>query len=394
MFSSLRPHAAILSFSVTEETFRLVKSPPFAVSGVHLVELSAGKLCMVRDLRSISSMLEIWKLNDLYSSDWSSEHCIDLSTEHVARDLMKPDLIKAIGYQGRRRRRNNTCNQGNSFALPTAHSTLGMIGLFEESLAPVCKTNEEIALSSPLAKVIKGDSIPASGNTFTQEDHVFTVGLGFDPLMQCKSTYFIVEIFYRWRNFKTCHYHMTCSAFTCKTRRTHDVKQPPIPVSDMPPAYLAGFLYWMNCNQDNRSPCQSFEGILAEQELDIWKLEHGQWDRAYKVALAYSLGGAIAVVPMAVDPKDGRILLNTGRKLRLYHPTKRFRIWTSPLEHDRFFYEPPPALFRKISACFSDTSSSKEVNPLDNDIIPLVPIMYEDSLVSYPLPIKPRCLIR
>uniref|UniRef100_A0A0E0LLE7 F-box domain-containing protein n=1 Tax=Oryza punctata TaxID=4537 RepID=A0A0E0LLE7_ORYPU len=629
VFSSLRPHAAILSFSVTEETFRLVRSPPFALSGVHLVELS-GKLCMVRDLRSISSMLEIWKLNDLYSSDWSLEHCIDLSTEHVARDLMKPNAIRVIGSAGssgisRKKVIISTSNRKvitydptsetletilsiKETHLPyqTAHSALGMISLFEESLAPVCKTNEEIALSSPLAKVIKeillrlpGDfavqfklvskqwhrfiesesfirayniynmdgmpkirlvgkgtggsgfsfatikkllqespskgtwldtklvcSKPCHGmnlistemedylynpctgyryvcgtrgalalphkipsDRFTQEDHAFTVGnknvgLGFDPLMQ---EHVIVEIFYQWRNFKTCHYHMTCSAFTCKTRRIYDVTQPPLPVSDMPPAYLAGFLYWMSeprlCQSNtraivsfeiatrtfgviqcpsctpirhNRCPCQSFvvelEGILCavlanplEEELDIWKLEHGRWDRAYKVYLkgwpGYSLGGAIAVVPMAVDPKDGRILLNTGRKLGLYDPKKRvienlygldevlrvkhaddmlhikhtekpslikihegyqlkcqhsvrkFRIWMSPLEHDRFFNEPPPAL-GKISACSSDMNSSKELNPLDTDIMPLVPIMYEDSLVSYPLAIKPRCLFR
>ncbi len=144
--------------------------------------------------------------------------------------------------------------------------------------------------------------------------------------------------------------------------------QPPLPVNDMPPAYLAGFLYWMSeprlsqsktsailsfeiatktfvviqcpscaLTRHNRSPCKSFvvelEGMLCvvlanpfEEELDIWKMEHGQWDRAYRVCLkgwpGYSLGANV-VVPMAVDPKDGRILLNTGSKLGLYDPTKR-----------------------------------------------------------------------
>lgn len=179
LFSFLRPHAAILSFSVTEETFRLVRSPPFQVSGVHLVDFS-GTLCMVRDLRRISSTLEIWKLNDLYSSDWSLEHCIDLSTEHVARDLMKPDFIRVIGSassSGMSGKKNVIIATSNRKAIAydptsdtletileikgaplryqTARSALGLINLFEDSLAPVCKTNEEIALSSPLAKVIK-----------------------------------------------------------------------------------------------------------------------------------------------------------------------------------------------------------------------------------------------
>uniref|UniRef100_A0A0E0E9Q5 F-box domain-containing protein n=1 Tax=Oryza meridionalis TaxID=40149 RepID=A0A0E0E9Q5_9ORYZ len=309
-----------------------------------------------------------------------------------------------------------------------------------------------------------------------RHDHAFTtgnknVGLGFDPLMQ---EHVIVELFYQWRNFRTCRYNITCSLFTCKSRHTHDFLQPPLPVSDMPPAYLAGFLYWMSeprlrqsktrailsfeiatktfdviqcpscvpTTRHNRSPCESFvvelEGMLCvvlanpfEEELDIWKREHGQWDRAYRVCLkgwpGYSLGANV-VVPMAVDPKDGRILLNTGRKLGLYDPTKRvienlydldevlrvkqtnetlhvedkekswqiqvhegsqlkcqysvrkFRIWLSPLGHDRFSYdEPAPALSRKNSACSNDT-----------EIMPLVPILYEDSLASHPLDIKPR----
>jgi hypothetical protein len=29
------------------------------------------------------------------------------------------------------------------------------------------------------------------------------------------------------------------------------------------------------------------------------------------------------VVPWAVDPKDGRILLNTGRKVGIYDPARR-----------------------------------------------------------------------
>uniref|UniRef100_A0A0D9WZG6 F-box domain-containing protein n=1 Tax=Leersia perrieri TaxID=77586 RepID=A0A0D9WZG6_9ORYZ len=168
LFASLRPHGAILSFSLTQETFRLVRSPPFEVSGVHLVKLS-DKLSMVRDLRRISSMLEIWKLNDIYSSDWSLDHRIDLS-EH-------PDVIKVIGSASSATSRKKvivaTSNRKviaydptsetletiltiKETHLPyqTAHSALG-ISLFEESLVPVCKTNEEKALSSPLSKLVK-----------------------------------------------------------------------------------------------------------------------------------------------------------------------------------------------------------------------------------------------
>jgi hypothetical protein len=96
-----RPRAVVLSFSLKDETFRWVRSPPFEVkrSGVHLVEL-AGQLCMVRDLRPHGSVLEIWKMKqDCGSGDWSLRHSIDL-LQHVERDLFDPQIIRVIGSVG------------------------------------------------------------------------------------------------------------------------------------------------------------------------------------------------------------------------------------------------------------------------------------------------------
>lgn len=88
---------------------------------------------------------------------------------------------------------------------------------------------------------------------------------------------------------------------------------------------------------NNYSPCHAFvaelEGFLCSvladpvaDELDIWKWELGQWNRAYKIYLKSwsdcSLRTNI-VVPLAIDPTDGRVLLSTGRKLGLYNPLKQ-----------------------------------------------------------------------
>lgn len=154
------------------------------------------------------------------------------------------------------------------------------------------------------------------------------------------------------------------------------------------------------------SPNQAFvvelEGILCvvladpvAQEIDIWKLEHDQWDRAYKIYLegwsGYSPGENV-VVPLTVDPKDGRILLSTGRKLGFYDPMRR------TIEN---LYD----LDEVLRVTCSDQSRgehftcSREVpllgeNPLDSNILPLVPLLYEESLASYPCMPRARDLRR
>jgi len=48
---------------------------------------------MVRDLRNVSGVLEIWKLNDYGSGGWSLEHRIDL-LQHVSRDdVIEPEIV-------------------------------------------------------------------------------------------------------------------------------------------------------------------------------------------------------------------------------------------------------------------------------------------------------------
>ncbi|XP_044360042.1 uncharacterized protein [Triticum aestivum] len=206
------------------------------------------------------------------------------------------------------------------------------------------------------------------GNVCTPEDHTFAVGnknsgLGFNLLTQ---EHVVVQIFYHLKDFKSRQYFLTCSVIDLTSAQDHH--EPPLPLNGMPPAYLSGALYWMSeprlgqsyeraivslnvANErfgvipcpssiamwSDTSPNQAFvvelEGILCvvladpvAQEIDIWKLEQDQCDRAYKIYLEGCPGYSPAenvVVPLIIDPKDGRILLDTGRKMGLYDPVRR-----------------------------------------------------------------------
>ncbi|KAM0840368.1 hypothetical protein ACQ4PT_059716 [Festuca glaucescens] len=97
--------AAVLSFSLAEETFSSrVRPPPFdmkwEVLGAHLAELD-GRLCIVRDLRRGSSgSLEIWSYGaaaDGGDDNWTLEHHIDLA-HHAGRHLLtEPKHIRVVG---------------------------------------------------------------------------------------------------------------------------------------------------------------------------------------------------------------------------------------------------------------------------------------------------------
>jgi ribosomal protein S16 len=81
----------------------------------------------------------------------------------------------------------------------------------------------------------------------------------------------------------------------------------------------------------------------------------------------YSLGANI-VVPLATDPTDGRILLSTGRKLGFYNPLKQ-----------------------TIEKSFAlDQMALHQVNGTSSKLMPLVPMLYEESLAYCPLAKKVR----
>ncbi|KAE8794945.1 F-box/kelch-repeat protein [Hordeum vulgare] len=115
---SKRPRAAVISFSLADETFDFIGPPPFWASPApllasdpesipyrdaklegHLVQMD-NQLCMVRDLRYDGNggyVLEVWKLPDgSPGGAWSLYHDIHLFGR-VARDLRRPEVVRVIG---------------------------------------------------------------------------------------------------------------------------------------------------------------------------------------------------------------------------------------------------------------------------------------------------------
>ncbi|XP_051210192.1 uncharacterized protein [Lolium perenne] len=610
-----RPRGAIVYFSVMEETFSCVQSPPFlspdfgpnplsapgfdlpfahqAPPAGHLVEMD-NQLYLVRDLRSNphGSTLEIWRLLEYSSGNWSLDHRIDLSGHAMGRELREPQTVRVIGSidSGRSGKKIilTTCKHKvhekfekkvhtydlSSQDLETilsvteaSTSAYGFIydkplpsrfGLFEDCLAPMHKTDEEIALSSTLSKAVKeillrlpaksvaqsklickqwlrliksesfirsyfehknmgrsltimlvgkgtgqsafcfapldtwlseapnhcalldtkvvcskpchgmnlvstatNDYLYNPGTGFHRvyrnpgpqmylalgsqrinaaEKHAFAVGgknvgLTFDPLSR---EHVIVEIVYHQKNFHSRGYRSVCELRWCNsTELAHEylVPLPPLPVNDMPPAYVGGVLYWMSdprlgrsyeraivsfdistrlfdtihCPScitvwSKRSPCSAFVvelqgalcAVLADpvtNSLDIWRLERGRciWGRAWVIRLEaspdYSLVTNV-VVPLAVDPKDGGILLNTGRKLGVYDPLKQ--TIKSLYSQDQLpLATSAPHLGVPQRSKFT---SLEDNSALDSEILPLVPMVYEESLACYPVVGLPRWL--
>uniref|UniRef100_A0ACD5U0N1 Uncharacterized protein n=1 Tax=Avena sativa TaxID=4498 RepID=A0ACD5U0N1_AVESA len=276
-----------------------------------------------------------------------------------------------------------------------------------------------------------------SQRVYEAEQHAFAVGsknigLTFDPL---SSEHVIVEIVYRQKNFDSRQYMSVCVLRWCNSEefcRQYSVPLPPLPVNDMPPANVGGVLYWMSdprlgqsreraivsfdiapklfdtipCPSciavwSNTSPCRAFvvelQGALCAvlsdpvaNSLDVWRLEAGGgWDRACLICLeaspGYSLGKNV-VVPLAVDPEDGRILLNTGRKVGLYDPVKQ-------TIQNLYSFDQVPLAASQGSHCTSLSDNSTtfsqgrlmgEMNRLGSEILPFVPMLYEESLACYP----------
>uniref|UniRef100_A0A0D9WIT4 F-box domain-containing protein n=1 Tax=Leersia perrieri TaxID=77586 RepID=A0A0D9WIT4_9ORYZ len=297
-----------------------------------------------------------------------------------------------------------------------------------------------------------------------EEDNPFAVGnknvgLGFCQVTQSHA---VVGIFYSWKNYKSRQYNLRCFMWSCAERGS-PLLDPPLPVNDMPPVSLDGVLYWMSeprlgwsyewaivsfdvtartfdvipCPSciamwHSGSPCHAFvvelQGMLCTvlsnsvaDELDIWQWDHGLWNRAYTINLKfwpdYSLATNV-VVPLTVDPTDGRVLLNTGRKLGLYDPceqtienllaldqaSQQQHPWIARCENDpRKFTEWKPSLapcdkFANPSSAssgrnrFNSRDQSKELNSASQKIMPVVPMLYEESLACYPRTAKMRLL--
>ncbi|KAF7018981.1 hypothetical protein CFC21_032214 [Triticum aestivum] len=294
------------------------------------------------------------------------------------------------------------------------------------------------------------------------------IGLGFNPLNQ---EHIAIFISYQRKDFRSRNYRWTCSVWQRSSWYLHGISNPPLPVNDMPPAYVDGVFYWMSDpllgpsneqvivafdiarNGYDTIPCPShvakwcdngrrhgfvteLQGTLCvvladsmEDELQIWKQEHDQWDRAYTICLKawpdYSLRSNI-VVPLSIDSKDGRIMLCTGRKVGLYDPIgktlerlcavdgmmprctgKRREL---PRASEGLQPSKRPRSGRNIRGCMESATGhgilqASSLNKCNNDlsteklnaespsaVMSAVPLLYEESLMSYPRVLKKRSL--
>lgn len=287
------------------------------------------------------------------------------------------------------------------------------------------------------------------------------IGLGFSPLNQ---EHIAIIILYQHKDFRSRNYRLTCSVWQRSSWYLHNISNPPLPVNDMPPAYVAGVFYWMSDpllgpsneqvivafdiarNEYDAIPCPSHIakwcdyshmhgfvvelqgmlcGVLAdsmEDELQIWKQEHDQWDRSYTICLKawsdYSLLSNV-VVPLSIDSKHGRIMLSTGRKIGLYDPIgktlerlcavdgmphctgKRREL---PRASEGLQPSKRPRSGPNIRGCIESTtgqhilqapslnkcSSKNALSP--SAVMSAVPMLYEESLMSYPRVLNMRLL--
>ncbi|KAM0847435.1 hypothetical protein ACQ4PT_055014 [Festuca glaucescens] len=144
----------ILSFSLGDESFATVPSPPFAradiveydgndpyrdhihpdwsteysktlysPAGTVLAELD-GRLCMMRDVRlrrGWDALFEIWKLDDYESSSWSLGYRVSLPQGLMAMPLIKPWLVAPLCYLGSRGDVNSSVESRKLLLATTAH---------------------------------------------------------------------------------------------------------------------------------------------------------------------------------------------------------------------------------------------------------------------------------
>ncbi|OEL17409.1 hypothetical protein BAE44_0021573, partial [Dichanthelium oligosanthes] len=185
------------------------------------------------------------------------------------------------------------------------------------------------------------------------------LGLGYE---QESLRHILVGLAYKERNLTARDYKMVYNMRYVKDMVWDEINPPPRLVANMPPTHVNGKLYWMvDTEFGQKSPrleiveldvstrkfevlqgppcgCDNGEHMsISELEemvcvtrshrtmgiIKIWAMKDtGMWSVKYDIQLErfspeYSPD---TTMPLAVDPKDGRILLSTGRALGYYNP--------------------------------------------------------------------------
>ncbi|KAK3121924.1 hypothetical protein QOZ80_8BG0662850 [Eleusine coracana subsp. coracana] len=185
-------------------------------------------------------------------------------------------------------------------------------------------------------------------------------GLGYNLEL---NRHVVVHIIYKEKNMETRHYQLQCKMRYVNDQQWDSIDSPPRPIADIPPTFVSGKIYWMvepalgpissTCEivAFNIStaefevlqgpPCSHESGrmtILRLQDvlcvassdrsantLDIWMMkDSGIWLMEYHIELEEFSPNYLSenTIPLAIYPKDGRILLSTGFSLGYYDPKK------------------------------------------------------------------------
>jgi F-box interacting protein len=184
------------------------------------------------------------------------------------------------------------------------------------------------------------------------------IGLGYDSEI---NKHVVVHITYKEKNLETRYYELQCKMQYVNDVQWRQVDPPPRPVSATPPAFVSGKIYWLvepnlgpvsatceivsfNVKTEEFEvlkgpPCSHDCGHMTILQLqsalcvaysdqsvntiDVWMMKDCDlWLVEYHIELEkflpdYSLENT---TPLAIDPKDGRILLNAGWSLGYYDP--------------------------------------------------------------------------
>ncbi|CAL5014462.1 unnamed protein product [Urochloa decumbens] len=197
--------------------------------------------------------------------------------------------------------------------------------------------------------------------SFDDNDGTFfagRIGLGFDSEA---NNHVVVHVTYKEKNLETRYYELQCKMRYVNQEQWRPLDPPPRPIAATPPTFASGKIYWMvepnlgpvsatceivafnvqtqefeilqgpPCNHDfGHMIVLQLHGALCvtcsdrrANTIDIWMMDdHGLWLLKYHIELERFLPDYLSenTIPLAVDPKDGRILLNAGWSVGYYDP--------------------------------------------------------------------------
>jgi F-box interacting protein len=221
----------------------------------------------------------------------------------------------------------------------------------------------EIEMKRSCIHYLCNPSMECSKRLFLDErnagDSTATIGFGYDLRT---NKHVLVRIVCHKKGSKD--YKLECHVQLKDTTLWIPISPPPKPVADMQPVYAHGKLYWKvdatlgtksssarfellafdvstrefdvlrgpRCNRDGITSIIELQGNLCilcsdrtANAIDVWTLEGGFWSIGCRVELGESkqMYSSNKTTLLDVDPKDGRILLSTGKALGYYDPETR-----------------------------------------------------------------------